>query len=156
MHLSVSNLCCIQISCFAICVIAHGTAFARWLKWSDEEKSRGWRLYGWFTALSCAGSLAGVIAFSGRMFHLTGVYVTKNTPKNPTNDQLVLTMQASISLIRGLATFVVASPVEFAFSSLAQLFVLHRLQRFTTSKSLRHPWQPYIHVTVWFFANAIS
>jgi len=138
LHLSVSNLCCIQISCFAICAIAHGTASARWLKWSDEEKLRGWRLYGWFTALSCAGSLAGVIAFSGRIFHLTGVYVTKNTPKNPTNDQLVLTMQeTSISFGRGLATFVVASPVEFAFSSLAQLFVLHRLQRFTTSKSLR-------------------
>ncbi len=71
------------------------------------------------------------------MLQLTALYSTKNTPSNPTNDQRVATMQTSVSLIRWLATYFVASPFEFAFSSVAHLFVLHRLQQFTTSKSPR-------------------
>jgi hypothetical protein len=125
----------LQISCFVICAAAHGTAFARWRKWSAEEKLRGWRLYGWFTALSCIGSVAGALAYAARIGHLYGIYATRvvePADRNPAPQQL---NEMSRDMMRGAAAYHALFPLELAFVTTAQVFVLHRLHRFSTIRS---------------------
>jgi hypothetical protein len=132
-----SPLARLQIACFIICAIAQGTAFARWRKWSAEEKSRGWWLYGWFTALSCLGSTAGALAYVARMGHLYGVYETREIANQTlTPQQAIQQATSSRDMMRCAAAYHVLFPLELGFVTTANLFVLHRMHRFSTLRSL--------------------
>ncbi len=113
------------------------TAFLRWRRWNKEEKRKGWRLYGWFTALSCAGSVAGALAYAARIGFLYGLYVTRNVPKQQTNAARAASLQLSRGSWGSVAAFVAISPFEFGFVTVAQLLVLQRMHRFSTRKSQR-------------------
>jgi hypothetical protein len=120
-----------------MCAAAQITAFIRWRKWSEEEKGKGWRLYGWFTALSCAGSVAGALSYAARIGLLHGLYVTRSAPKQPTNDERAASLRMSRVTWQSAAAFVAVSPFEFAFVTIAQLLILHRMHRFSTRKAQR-------------------
>lgn len=136
---NVSTLVCLQIGCFVICAIAQGIAYLRWLKWSAEEKRRGWRLYGWFTALSSLGSAAGALAYVARIGHLYGIYDTREQLANQTLTPQQAAQQAMSSrdMMRGAAAFHALFPLELGLVTTANLFVLHRMLHFSILGSQR-------------------
>ena len=110
----------LQITCFAMCAIAQGTAFARWRKWPPEEKLLGWQLYGWFTALSCLGSVAGALAYLARIGQLYGIYATRvgnpNSDRNLTPqqniEQRIRINQLSRDMLRCASAYHALFPLE--------------------------------------------
>jgi hypothetical protein len=132
-----SHFIYLQITCFIICTIVQGTAFARWKKWNAEEKRGGWHLYGWFTSLSCLGSAAGALAYVARIGHIYGIYVTREQLPNQTFTQQLRYSRAvsSRDMMRCMAAFQALFPVELGFVTTANLLVLHRLHRFSALKS---------------------
>jgi hypothetical protein len=125
----------LQISCFVICAAVQGTAFARWRKWSAEEKQLGWRLYGWFTALSCIGSVAGALAYGARIGNIYGIYATRvvePADSNPPPQQL---NQMSREMMRSASAYHALFPLELGLVTTAHVFVLHRMHRFSTIRS---------------------
>ncbi len=127
----------LQICCFSVSAAVQCTAFARWRKWSLEETNNGWRLYGFFTALSFTGSVSGVLAYLSRFGLLYYTYLTRTSPPQQNRDQFVEFLQTSRLVMLTNAAYHVMNPLEFAFVSVAKLLVLHRLQRFAITKSAR-------------------
>jgi len=120
-----------------LCAAAHGTAFARWLKWSAEQKKRSWPLYGWFTATSCIGSAAGALAFAARVAQFAYRYPRQRSeqPTNRTFEDDKRVSDFRDFELRSSSTFFVLFPIEAWFVTVAQLLVLHRIFRFSLSGS---------------------
>jgi hypothetical protein len=127
---------------FVACAIGHGVAFTRWRKWSESEKARSWKLYGWFTALSCAGCTVGAIAYGARVGHLSYVYtvIQYQQIKNPSLWDSQMKNQIQGDRHRFAAAHFMTYPFELAFVTLANLCVLHRLHFFSVSGSLSAAW----------------
>jgi hypothetical protein len=127
---------------FVACAIGHGVAFARWRKWSEAEKARSWKLYGWFTALSCAGCTVGAIAYGTRVGHLSYAYtvIPYQQIKNPSLWDSQMKNQIQGDRHRFAAAHFMTYPFELAFVTLANLCVLHRLHFFSVSGSLSAAW----------------
>lgn len=131
-----------QVLGFIACAIAHGVAFARWRKWSEAEKASSWRLYGWFTALSCAGCAIGAIAYGTRVGHLSYVYtvIDYQNIKNPSLLQSQIKNELQRDRLRFAAAHFMTYPFELAFVTLANLCVLHRMHFFSVSGSMSVAW----------------
>jgi hypothetical protein len=127
---------------FVACAIGHGVAFARWRKWSEADKARSWKLYGWFTALSCAGCTVGAIAYGARVGHLSYAYrvIQYQQIKNPSLWESQMKNQIQGDRHRFAAAHFMTYPFELAFVTLANLCVLHRLHFFSVSASLSTAW----------------
>ena len=95
--------------------------------------------YGLFTALSCAGSITGAIAYSARIGHLYGVYAYRDIELrgnlSPTQFQQVYALRAQE--LRFCAAHFASHPLESGVVIIAQLLVLHRMQKFALTNSLR-------------------
>jgi len=129
----------LQISCLVVCAVAQGTAFVRWRNWSAEEKRNSWRLYGWFTALSSLGSVAGALGYAARMGQLYYTYVAKplDILKTPTLSELQLRNEMRADRLGFIAAFYSMFPLELGLVVVAKLLVLHRLHRFSICRSPR-------------------
>jgi hypothetical protein len=127
---------------FVACAIGHGVAFARWRKWSEAEKANSWKLYGWFTALSCAGCTVGAVAYGFRVGHLHYVYTVIDFEriKNPSLLQSQTKNELQRERLRFATAHFMTYPFELALVTLANLCVLHRLHFFSVSASLSAAW----------------
>ncbi len=121
---------CPQVAAFILCAIAHLAAFLRW-RTRGVNATGGWLLYGWFTKLSCLGSVAGAFAYGARMRNLSLLYSSR---KLELLGNLTLSQSRSFNLERSgenrfAAAFYLLYPFELSFVVSAQLLVLHRLQK---------------------------
>ena len=120
--------------------LAHGTAFARWKRWSEEEKQKEWALYGWFTGLSFCGSTAGALAYACRLRQLLPfcIYSKLSTIVGPTQAELQQMQTLRAEGRRWTAAHFALFPLELSCVVLAQLLVLRRMQQVAVKKS-RYP-----------------
>ena len=123
--------------------LAHGTAFVRWKRWSEEEKQKGWALYGWFTGLSFCGSVAGALAYACRMLQLKGLFIffDLETIVNPTLAQLQHMQSIRSEVRRWAASHYALFPFELGLVVLAKLLVLHRMQLCAVRTSHPERWR---------------
>jgi hypothetical protein len=130
-----------QITCFVGCAVAQGVALARWFKWSAEEKARGWRLYGWFTALCCLGSLAGAISFAARVAALAQRFPRQRVEQiaNKTDYEFQQVSEYRAVELRLAVLHFVFLPFELGFVTVSQLLILYRMQQFSMSRLLQRP-----------------
>jgi hypothetical protein len=128
-----------QVSSYILCAVVTGAAFVRWRKKSAEEKSVEWPAYGWFTALSCLGSIAGAISFGARIGQLHGVYASRKIElfgtSTPGEFQEMNRLRAAE--LHYCAVHFATVPFEAGFMIIAKLLVLHRMHKFAVINSLR-------------------
>jgi hypothetical protein len=134
----------VQVAFYCVSALVHGTAFVRWKRWSEEEKRRGWALYGWFTGLSFCGSTAGALAYVCRLRQLELFYIYSKlvletlTIVGPTNAELQQMQTIRAESRRWTAAYYALVPFEECFSILVKLIVLYRVQSFAVNRS-SHP-----------------
>lgn len=129
---------------FVAAAAVHGIAFFRWrVRWSDEDRQSAWPLYGWFTGLSCVGSIAGASAYSCWMAYCYFLYRSRllEAIQNPTLVELQLLSELRVDRYRFIAAFHVLFPLELAFVTVSKLFVLHRMQQFSLSGPRTGRWE---------------
>jgi hypothetical protein len=109
----------------------------RWRRW--RETQNGWFFYGWFTGLSCLGSVAGAISFGARVGQFSQRY-PRQRQEQLANKTLAVSLRVSelrsIELSFAAAHFVFFS-LELGLITAAQLLVLHRMQKFSFGRKLR-------------------
>jgi hypothetical protein len=140
----VSHMFVSQAFFFVAAAAVHGVAFFRWrLRWSKEDKQSAWPLYGWFTGLSCVGSIAGASAYSCWMAYCYFLYRSRllEAIQNPTRVELQLLSELRVDRYRFIAAFHVLFPLELAFVTVSKLFVLHRMQQFSFSGPRTGRWE---------------
>ena len=140
----------IQITCQVAAAVALGIAHFRWRRWSDEEKQNGWKLYGWFSALSCLGSAAGAMAYAARIGNLSLNYTSSKIEllaggATLAQKQLMNTQRGDQR--RCAAAFYALFPFELGFVVVSKLMVLHRMHRFAVSRSA--------HARAWFLCGRL-
>jgi len=130
----------VQLAFFSMSALAHGTAFVRWKRWSEEEKQKEWALYGWFTGLSFCGSAAGALAYSCRLRQLVPFYIYSklSTIVGPTQAELQQMQSTRAEGRRWTAAHFALFPFELNCVVLAQLLVLRRMQQVAVKQS-RYP-----------------
>jgi hypothetical protein len=139
----------LQLAFFCLSALAHGTAFVRWKRWTEDEKERGWVLYGWFTGLSFCGSTTGAFAYWCRLRQLELFYFYSHLEN--TNSRIYLetlvgptpAQEQHLEILRRdsrrwVAAHFALFPFELGCVVLAQLLVLRRMQHFAVSRSA-HP-----------------
>ena len=133
----------VQVAFFCVSALAHGTAFVRWKRWSEEEKQKGWALYGWFTGLSFCGSMAGSLAYACRLLQLKNlfIYFDSETMVNPTLAQLQQSQTVRAETRRWAAAYFALFPFELGIVVLAKLLVLHRMQHCAVRTSHPERWR---------------
>ena len=140
----VSHMFVSQAFFFVAAAAVHGVAFFRWrLRWSKEDKQSAWPLYGWFTGLSCVGSIAGASAYSCWMAYCYFLYRSRllEAIQNPTRIELQVLSELRVDRYRFIAAFHVLFPLELAFVTVSKLFVLHRMQQFSLSGPRTGRWE---------------
>ncbi len=128
----------VQLAFFCVSALAHATAFVRWKRQSEEEKQRGWALYGWFTGLSFCGSTAGALAYACRLRQLECYYIYIKSVS-----EAIVGTQARMQTIRSeshrwAAAHFALFPFEIGCIVVVNLLVLHRVQHLAISRS-SHP-----------------
>jgi hypothetical protein len=129
-----------QMLAFFLCAIVQGVTFARWRAASEEQRGKDWKLYGFFSAVSCLGCISGILAYAPRMCQLTTRYRADiiGTIPNRSLSEMQLFHELRAQQRRCTAAFYALFPVELAFASVAYVLVLHRMQSFALLKS-PHP-----------------
>lgn len=59
---------------YFMCALVGGLMFYRWWRMSPFGRNHTWPLYGWMTALTCCGSLCGVLTWGAWMGYLVNEY----------------------------------------------------------------------------------
>ena len=49
--------------------------FWRWWKMEEDDRSRVWPLYGWFSGLMCVGGVFGAVAWTAEMQYLVLIFL---------------------------------------------------------------------------------
>jgi hypothetical protein len=99
--------------------------FWRWWRMEEEDRSRVWVLYGWFSGLMCVGSVFGAVTWAFWMQFLSAFFTT-STPGLSRAQVQLLAAQAQY----WFAAFCVPYAIEFMCLSVAKLLVLHRMADF--------------------------
>ena len=110
--------------------------FARWWRLDEEGRQGVWRLYGVFTAFMCIGSCVGAAAWavnmvSAKAFYTFGRYVYKVDQPDSVYTPVELASMANYSQV-SIAAFQLLYSVEFLCLSIVKLFVLDRMEDFST------------------------
>jgi hypothetical protein len=119
-----------------------------WCRMQEEERQRGWRLYGWFSALMLCGSCFGAVSWAVRMTNVVNGFNSYDLNRNDAqgsndlnrNDAQGLALEAVAQSWR--AVFTVTYAIEFLCLSTAKLMVLDRMSDFAAprEKGLRRRW----------------
>lgn len=106
---------------------------------SAAEKSLEWPAYGWFTALSCLGSISGAISFGARIGQLHGVYASRKIELfgTSTPSELQEMNRLRAAELHFCAVHFATVPFEAGFMIIAKLLVLQRMLKFSIINSLR-------------------
>ena len=100
----------------------------RWRGLSTQTKQYVWRMYGWFTALMCCGSLVGaatwVCYMQSNALYFTFFHSVRCTSSCPSMSQKYAVLALSN---RWQAAFSALYPLEFMCLSVAKLLLLHRV-----------------------------
>jgi hypothetical protein len=131
-----------------LCAVIHSVAFFRWLKFSEEKKRNEWRLQGWFTCLSCVGSVVGAAAYGCRLRQLQQLFIYNRLGETASArlDELELIRADSR---RFTAAHFALFPIELGIVITTQLLVLCRLQHFVLNKSSRPElWEKARHFLI--------
>jgi hypothetical protein len=90
--------------------------FVRWLRIEDEDGSRVWELYGWFSGVMCLGSVFGAVAWAGWMQYLAAFFKAAAAATQPAQSQCLYAQTQYWS-----AAFYVTCASEFLCLSVAKL-----------------------------------
>jgi hypothetical protein len=122
-----------------VSALAGGSALYAWCRIQEEERQRGWRLYGWFSALMLCGSCFGAVSWAARMTQLENVFNGNDLFSNGNRAQGTA-LQAVAHSWR--AVFAVTYAIEFLCLSTAKLMVLDRMSDFAAPREdgLRRRW----------------
>ena len=78
-----------------MCALVGGLMFYRWWRMSPFGRNHTWPLYGWMTALTCCGSLCGVLTWGAWMGYLVNEYTGLSLlSTDPLADRFVYFSQA--------------------------------------------------------------
>jgi len=100
----------------------------RWQRLGDRGKCFVWRLFGWFTALSCVGSVLGGAASLAKMQNLSLFFSAVDAFGDPTTPLTRAQIWSIVSQsYRWEAAFNTLSPLDFIFLSVSKLLVLDRM-----------------------------
>ena len=110
-----------------------------WCRMQKEERQRGWRLYGWFSALMLCGSCFGAVSWAARMTNLENGF---NGIDLLSNGNLAQGMALLAVAQSWRAVFTVTYAIEFLCLSTAKLMVLDRMSDFAAPREdgLRRRW----------------
>jgi hypothetical protein len=167
-----------QVAFFTLCAAVHAAAFVRWHRQGYEAKQRDWPEHGWFTALSCTGAVMGALAYAhhslrvltlhplyfcnilrryaARIGQLNGNYTTRKIEflEDRSAGQLQEMNELRARELRFLAAHFALIPFELGFVIVAELQVLHRLQRLALVNSLSE--KKWSRVARLFFAAVMA
>jgi hypothetical protein len=96
----------------------------------EEDRSRVWVLYGWFSGLMCLGSVFGAVTWAFWMQGLVANFTSGLTPGLSPAQASSLFAQAEY----WSAAFYVTYAIEFLCLSVSKLLVLHRMADFAVPK----------------------
>jgi hypothetical protein len=106
--------------------------FAKWWRMDEEQRQRMWRLYGWFTALSCCGSCCGAATWLLYAPSLAAAFVSNAAaPDSPTTGADRSASEALQYRLHAGACVLYA--LEFFCLSIAKLLVLDRMMDFVVA-----------------------
>jgi hypothetical protein len=101
----------------------------------EEDRERGWRLYGWFTALMACGSCVGAVTWAAHMMYLVSLFTAADS-SNP-----VEKFSRYASDNSWFSAYIVTYAFEFLCLSAAKLMVLDRLSVFSAEGTgVRRRW----------------
>ena len=119
--------CGLTVAIFCLCAAASAYMHVRWQR-LHKNKSFVWRLYGWFTALSCAGSVFGCASSLSKMQNLSLFYRATDALIEPSTPLTQSQIWSLVSLsYRWQAAFDALSSFDFMFLSISKLLVLDRM-----------------------------
>lgn len=122
---------------FLVGAVAHAIAFVRWKTRSAEEKLKGWKHHGWFTALSCLCCVSGMLAYAARTGNTALIYTSSSIGKQL--NQTASSQQERNEVLRGMLQFSAAHwallPLEIGLLINANLLIIQRLRRFSSRTS---------------------
>jgi hypothetical protein len=119
-----------QVAALCIGAVTSGTMLCLWQRMDKEGQASLWRLYGWFSALMCAGSVFGALAWGFWMRALTAEFAATGDELNTTaRSRPDLSLEAQSQYAR--STFYVLYAVSFLCLSVSKLLV-HRPPSFIT------------------------
>jgi hypothetical protein len=122
---------------FLVGAVAHAIAFVQWKTRSAEEKLKGWKHHGWFTALSCLCCVSGVLAYAARTGNTALIYTASSIGKQL--NQTASSQQERNEVLRGMLQFSAAHwallPLEIGLLINANLLIIQRLRRFSSRTS---------------------
>ncbi len=132
----------LQMFAFCVNLLFNGAMFVRLRRMSAEQKKVAWSNLGLFVYLSFSSSLFGLLAFGSRWRHLTLIYSSNEllATTNPSNDVLGNAYEQYRARLHWAAAYSVTYPLELWFTLLANLAVLARLQRFSSTAHQRSRW----------------
>jgi len=104
--------------------------FVRWWRMDKDDRRRVWLLYGWFSGLTCVGSVFGVVAWAVWMQVLLAFFAG-STPGLTHAQAHSLVVQEN----NREAAFFIPSAIEFLCLSVAKLMVLERMADFAVAKA---------------------
>jgi hypothetical protein len=132
----------LQMIAFFCNLLFNGAMLVRLRRMSAEQKKVVWKRQGLFGYLAFSSSLFGALAFGSRWRHLTLIYSVNALldTRNPTNEMLQYAYEQYRSRLLWCAAYYVLYPIELWFSLLANVTVLARLQRFSSTAHQRARW----------------
>jgi hypothetical protein len=118
----------------------HASAYARWRRRGTEDRQGQWSQFGWFTVMSCLGSIAGALAYGSRIGHLYFVFTSREIEFLPSLSaaQYQQMNELRAQEMRYCALHFMIFPFELGFVVIAKLLVIRRMHHFSLHNS---PWQ---------------
>ena len=110
-----------QIAAFCISALSSSVFSLRWQRISAQDKTRLWPLYGYYTALMCAGSVFGAATWVSWMYSLEA-NINRENPGLPKDQDQLLRQRAQY----WIAAWAPLYSIEILCLFLAQLLVLDR------------------------------
>ena len=105
----------------------------KWWQLGDEDRSRVWRLYGWFSGLTTCGSCIGIVSWVAFMQYTVNNFTASDLLRN--NDPLFLNHLRFAEYARWNAAYLVTYAAEFLCLSASQLMVLDRMSEFAAARA---------------------
>jgi hypothetical protein len=103
----------------------------KWWKLGHEDRSRIWRLYGWFSGLAACGSCIGIVSWVAYMQFIVNNFTASELLRDKNNFSNNLRFA---DYARWKAAYLVTYAVEFLCLSAAQLMVLDRMSEFAAAR----------------------
>ena len=105
----------------------------KWWQLGDEDRSRVWRLYGWFSGLTTCGSCIGIVSWVAYMQYTVNDFTASDLLRK--NDPSFSNHLRFAEYARWKAAYLVTYAAEFLCLSASQLMVLDRMSEFAAARA---------------------